>query len=886
MMRRLTRILVLLAGCWLAAALPLLAQESPGARVALVVGNSDYITLPTLTTATGDAAAVAAELRALGFEVLDGIDLTRADTEAALQRFVGLLDGAEIGVFYFSGHAAQAEGLNYLLPVDVRPDQLADAVIGGVPLERVLQALDRPGLTGLVLVDAARDTGSASQSPRRNTDRGLAPVSPRPGQLVALAAQPGTIAVAGAGAGAHSAFTEALLRNIGARVDVLAMLEMVRDDVASATDRRQEPWVSAPGDPVGSVVGGAVDGTLADLPRLEGLPSLAQPEPYEMPSVAYAYQAEQPAEDEPAGAGDSGAYAYEAESADADDPAVDEPSAVEPPSPAEPAPVTIAQPAMGDVTRYPVMDLPERVLAAEPFALMIWLSRVAVTPEVAVTPGPDSSVDDDGALTMLLPEDGDWAFRVVLNAPGFRIEDGAGPIAEIAMAADGDSTPALYLLTAEPGAHPEGRATIRATLWHGATFLASIQRTVFVGTGADANQVAEAAPASRAGPVTIDPGYRTADLTIRVDYADPAALGPGQVIIASPHFRAPLIVGAIDTPPTVGDWLAFQYQSFIQARISDRARGGQHPGAEPGDTLIRPLLRGFGQELYKRFAPEVFKDALWALVDDPDTPIETIQVYSNNPLLPWELMRPVSADGTRELDFLGVAFEMARWHGAEGPSMFDRPRQELAFDELVAIAPLYADGEQLASVEAEIAGLRKLPGFREVPGRFGAVQSLFAEPPRGIVHFAGHGVVSDAPQPAGPRSYMIRLEDLDLNVMAWRGLGAGPADDGVFYFFNACDVGQANYVANFVDGWAPAVLEAGAAGFIGGLWPVFDDSAAAFAGRFYTEIEHRMETDPASVAAVLRDLRAAYAETGDPTWLSYVYYGDVNLRLTRGATTD
>jgi CHAT domain-containing protein len=92
---------------------------------------------------------------------------------------------------------------------------------------------------------------------------------------------------------------------------------------------------------------------------------------------------------------------------------------------------------------------------------------------------------------------------------------------------------------------------------------------------------------------------------------------------------------------------------------------------------------------------------------------------------------------------------------------------------------------------------------------------------------------------------------------------------------NACDVGQAHRVAHVVYGWGPAVLEVGASGYIGGLWPLGDQGAAAFAGLFYPPLAQ----GPVAVAELLRLTRRHFYETGDPTFLAYVYYGDAHLQV-------
>ena len=130
------------------------------------------------------------------------------------------------------------------------------------------------------------------------------------------------------------------------------------------------------------------------------------------------------------------------------------------------------------------------------------------------------------------------------------------------------------------------------------------------------------------------------------------------------------------------------------------------------------------------------------------------------------------------------------------------PPQTLPFSEVVAIAPRYEGAAYLPNQAAEMARLRRFPGFREVPGRFDSIRDLFAAPPAGIVHFSGHGVAGVGM--SGLPEYAIRLEDTELDVLTMRGFGMGSQEANPFIFLNACDLGKAERVANFVDGWAPA----------------------------------------------------------------------------------
>jgi len=96
------------------------AAEITGRKVALVVGNGRYRDTSPLAQAPMDAEAVAAELRRLGFEVVEVTDADRAALSLAVIRFEKALKGADVGFFYYAGHAVQVGGANYLVPVDAK----------------------------------------------------------------------------------------------------------------------------------------------------------------------------------------------------------------------------------------------------------------------------------------------------------------------------------------------------------------------------------------------------------------------------------------------------------------------------------------------------------------------------------------------------------------------------------------------------------------------------------------------------------------------------------------------------------------------------------------------------------------------------------------------
>ena len=115
--RALTALLILTAG-----GVPACAEK----RVALVIGNGAYAHAPRLTNPANDAKDVAAALTRGGFEVIAATDLDKARMEDATIRFARGARAADVAMLYYSGHALQLGGVNYLMPVDASLTDEAD----------------------------------------------------------------------------------------------------------------------------------------------------------------------------------------------------------------------------------------------------------------------------------------------------------------------------------------------------------------------------------------------------------------------------------------------------------------------------------------------------------------------------------------------------------------------------------------------------------------------------------------------------------------------------------------------------------------------------------------------------------------------------------------
>ena len=97
-------------------ALPALAEK----RVALVIGNSSYKNISSLTNPANDARLMAKVLKAQGFEVILGLDLEYRAMKRIIRRYTAKLQrhGPDtIGFIFYAGHGLQVRGVNYLVPV-------------------------------------------------------------------------------------------------------------------------------------------------------------------------------------------------------------------------------------------------------------------------------------------------------------------------------------------------------------------------------------------------------------------------------------------------------------------------------------------------------------------------------------------------------------------------------------------------------------------------------------------------------------------------------------------------------------------------------------------------------------------------------------------------
>jgi uncharacterized caspase-like protein len=162
-------------------------------RIALLIGNNAYTYVPRLATAVGDARAVGATLKGLGFAVTVAENQSRQDMSRTLLGFDKAINPGDTAFFFFAGHGFEIHGQNYLLPTDVpsvkenEEELLRDA---SLPVERIIDRLQARGARVVLLVlDACRDNPFEQSGTRGLRGAGgLAPMTPAEGVFVVYSA--------------------------------------------------------------------------------------------------------------------------------------------------------------------------------------------------------------------------------------------------------------------------------------------------------------------------------------------------------------------------------------------------------------------------------------------------------------------------------------------------------------------------------------------------------------------------------------------------------------------------------------------------------------------------------------------------------------------------
>lgn len=392
--------------------------------------------------------------------------------------------------------------------------------------------------------------------------------------------------------------------------------------------------------------------------------------------------------------------------------------------------------------------------------------------------------------------------------------------------------------------------------------------------GADAAALPQPAAGEAAtklvGSFQVDLGATAPDLTVRIvqPYGPDSGVLLWLLELSTRCRRLPglpgMLRGQLDMGTRPATFVRSMYTLFETIQ-KEQLQKGQHVRA----------INGFGEKLYDQ-SPENFKLTYEALRKNLGEAF-CIQFITDEPYVPWELMKPPGVPG-KAGQVLAATHPIGRWISAYESTM----PYKLPTGQIVTVAPDYAGRKfkglpvrQLPQALAESQMLVDDFHATRVPGDVTSVLDLLEKDslgPVAVLHFAGHGTFDDN----AAETSRILLQDGDVQVIEIRReeVRLGKLY-GTLVFLNACQVGAAASVLGSMGGWAEAFLREGFSAFVAPLWSVNDDDAKDTVARFFTEVVAKKRPP----AEALQVIRATYGDRS-PTYMSYLYYGDVMARIS------
>ena len=153
-------------------------------RIALVIGNSEYINVGRLNNPLNDANDIECVLKRLGFDVTKVTNTNLIDLQRAINTFLKELDEYAVGLLFYAGHGMQIDGKNYIVPIDLEMADKGRTIVSCYGINSFLDGVSSyKGKTIICILDACRNNPFVSG---RGLSGGFAPfINPPKGTIIA-----------------------------------------------------------------------------------------------------------------------------------------------------------------------------------------------------------------------------------------------------------------------------------------------------------------------------------------------------------------------------------------------------------------------------------------------------------------------------------------------------------------------------------------------------------------------------------------------------------------------------------------------------------------------------------------------------------------------------
>jgi len=276
-------------------------------------------------------------------------------------------------------------------------------------------------------------------------------------------------------------------------------------------------------------------------------------------------------------------------------------------------------------------------------------------------------------------------------------------------------------------------------------------------------------------------------------------------------------------------------------------------------AIAQKKLANKGALLFQQVIPQELQVLLWSLRNR----IQTVQIQSVEPWIPWELCKLQGKENGKIVEgpFFCEAFAMTRC--LDGIAS----KPTLNLKKMALVIPKDSGLPYAASERDYMLSLANGDRIVErIPANFLDVTEALGKGEYGGWHFTGHGGFR-GPDPN--RSVMLLESREEMSPEDLSGETSNLGLSGPLIFLNACQIGRSGMSLTDIGGWASQFMRAGAGGFIGAYWSIYDKAANDFTQVFYSKLLSGME-----IGRAVKETRLAIKPLGDPTWLAYTVFAD------------
>jgi hypothetical protein len=515
---------------------------------------------------------------------------------------------------------------------------------------------------------------------------------------------------------------------------------------------------------------------------------------------------------------------------------------VKSPRPAEAKPVI--EPDCLMVTRYGRLQFPGQAALGQPVRLRVMINREAL-----------SGVAGQVELGLTARQ---WPLKVVATLVGLSPEDfllDGPPNGVIDVPAQADSQPLDFTLLPQS----LGRKIVHVRFEQDNAYLG----TAFIHTEIVEEAPAEPEPADVHHTPVLNATGLPPDVTIYIERARESSL--------SYNLSVRLSGDDPEAAPREIDEIVFPRspEAYMQAIYDDLdAMTKQGLSPEEFDDEVRRIGFSLYDELFHGDTQPAsgwgFRTFYYRVMARlPQT--ATVQVVSDEPYVPWELVMPFrqKSDGRWESETMPLCerFVFSRWLSGPGPAT------RLALNHVALVAP----PSNLAYVAHEVRVIKGIPDVQvEVIETKPALDVFLKSQQTDSLHFACHGRFNtDIPGRSAVQLGNRFLRPADITAER-RNFGRNQP----LVFLNACDSGRLGLGLTGLDGWAVAFRNANVGSFIGSIWSTTDELACTFAEVFYARLR-----GGDTIGEAVRQARFAVMRTGNATHLSYTLYANPRARI-------